>query len=42
MATMNYIGLNVHKKWINCCVKDVSGRIQQEGKVRSTRRELDC
>src|SRR5258708_38893738 len=42
MTTMNYIGLDVHKKTISYCVKDVSGRIQQEGKIRSTRRELDC
>src|SRR6202795_5266726 len=42
MTTMNYIGLDVHKKTISYCVKDVSGRIQQEGKVGSTRRELDC
>ena len=41
MTTMNYIGLDVHKKTISYCVKDVSGRIQQEGKVGSTRRELD-
>ena len=39
---MYYIGLDVHKKTISYCVKDVSGRIQQEGKVGSTRRELDC
>src|SRR5437667_2484957 len=42
MTTMNYIGLDVHKKTISYCVKDVSGRVQQEGKVGSTRRELDC
>src|SRR5579864_87142 len=42
MTTMNYIGLDVHKKTISYCVKDVSGRIQQQGKVGSTRRELDC
>jgi hypothetical protein len=42
MTTMNYIGLDVHKKTISCCVKDVSGPIQQEGKIGSTRRELDC
>src|SRR5277367_5299570 len=41
MTTMNSIGLDVHKKTISYCVKDVSGRIQQEGKVASTRRELD-
>jgi transposase len=38
---MYYIGLDVHKKTISYCVKDVSGRVQQEGKVGSTRRELD-
>src|SRR6266700_2646325 len=42
MTTMNYIGLDVHKKTISYCVKDVSGRIQQEGKIGSTRRELEC
>ena len=34
---MYYIGLDVHKKTISYCVKDVSGRIQKEGKVGSTR-----
>src|SRR5258706_16447956 len=38
MTTMNYIGLDVHKKTISYCVKDASGRIQQEGKIGSTRR----
>jgi hypothetical protein len=37
-----YIGLDVHKKTISYCVKDLSGGIQQEGKVGSSRRELDC
>jgi PEP-CTERM motif len=37
MTTMNYIGLDGHKKTISYCVKDVSGRIQQEGKIGSTR-----
>jgi hypothetical protein len=32
MTTMNYIGLDVHKKTISYCVKDVSGRIQQEAR----------
>ena len=41
MTTMNYIGLDIHKKTISYGVKDVSGRIHQEGKVGSTRRELD-
>jgi len=35
---MYYIGLDVHKKTISYCVKDVNCRIQQEGKVGSTRR----
>jgi transposase len=42
MTTMNYIGLDVHKKTISYCRKHVGGRIQQEGKIGSTRRELDC
>jgi hypothetical protein len=42
MTTMDYIGLDVHKNTISYCVKDVSGRVQQEGQVGSTRRELDC
>ena len=42
MTSMNYIGLDVHKKTISYCVKDVSGRVQQEGQIGSTRRELDC
>jgi hypothetical protein len=32
-AHMYYIGLDVHKKTISYRVKDVGGRIQQEGKV---------
>jgi hypothetical protein len=28
---MYYIGLDVHKKTISYCVKDASGRVQQEG-----------
>jgi hypothetical protein len=39
---MYYIGLDVHKKTISYCVKDASGQIQLEGRVGSTRRELDC
>ena len=38
---MYYIGLDIHKKTISYCVKDVSGRIHQEGKIGATRRELD-
>ena len=39
--TMYYIGLDVHKKTISYCVKDAAGQIHQEGKIGSTRRELD-
>ncbi len=38
---MYYIGLDVHKKTISYCVKDAAGQIHQEGKIGSTRRELD-
>jgi transposase len=39
---MYYVGLDVHKKTISYCVKDVSGQIHSEGKVGATRRELDA
>jgi transposase len=39
---MYYIGLDVHKKTISYCVKDAAGRVYQEGKIGSTRRELDA
>ena len=39
--TMYFIGLDVHKKTISYCVKDAAGRVYQEGKVGSSRRELD-
>ncbi len=35
------IGPDVHKKTISYCVKDVSGRVHQEGKLGATRYELD-
>ena len=38
---MYYIGLDVHKKTISFCVKDAAGRVHQEGKIVSSRRELD-
>src|ERR1700691_4864021 len=41
METMYYIGLDVHKKKISYCVKDVSGRIHLEGAVAATRIDLD-
>jgi transposase len=39
--TMYYIGLDVHKKTISYCVKDAAGCVHSEGKIGSTRRELD-
>jgi transposase len=38
---MYYIGLDVHKKTISYCVKDVSGQIHREGTIGATRNELD-
>src|SRR3974377_1644674 len=38
---MYYIGLDVHKKTISYCVKDAAGCVLQEGKIGSTRCELD-
>src|ERR1700741_4530145 len=38
---MYYIGLDVHKKTISYCVKDISGRIQQQGTIPATRTELN-
>jgi transposase len=38
---MYYIGLDVHKKTISYCVKDVSGQIQRQGTIQATRSELD-
>ena len=40
--TMYYIGLDVHKRTISYCVKDEAGQVHQEGKIGSTRRELDA
>src|ERR1700750_897988 len=38
---MYYIGLDVHKKTISYCIKDVSGEIQRQGTITATRAELD-
>src|ERR1700752_2119575 len=40
--TMYYIGLDVHKRTISYCVKDAAGHVRGEGKIGSTRRELDA
>jgi len=39
---MYYIGLDIHKKTISYCVKEVSGQIHSEGTVPATRTDLDC
>jgi len=39
---MYYIGLDVNKKTISYCVKDAAGQVHREGKIGSTRRELDA
>jgi transposase len=41
MQGMYYIGLDVHKRTISFCVKDVSGRIHREGSIPATRMDLD-
>ena len=38
---MYFIGLDVHKKTTNSCVKDAGGRVHQEGKIAAPRRDLD-
>jgi transposase len=38
---MYYIGLDVHKKTISYCIKDVSGQIHRQGTMGATRNELD-
>src|SRR3977135_1620270 len=39
---MYYIGLDVNKRTISYGVKDAAGHVHQEGKIGSTRRELDA
>jgi transposase len=39
---MYYIGLDVHKKTISYCVKDVSGQVHRQGTIDATRNELDA
>jgi transposase len=41
MQPMYYIGLDVHKKKISYCVKDVSGKVHAEGWILATRFDLD-
>ena len=39
--TVYFFGLDVHKKTISDRVKDAAGGVHGEGKIGSTRRELD-
>ncbi len=41
MQSMYYIGLDVHKRTISYCVKDVGGKVFAEGKIPATRIDLD-
>ena len=41
MTSMHFIGLDIHKKTISYCVKDVSGKVLSEGTVPATRIHLD-
>ena len=41
METMYYIGLDVHKKTINYCVKNGGGRIYAAGSIPAIRLALD-
>jgi transposase len=41
MQTMYYIGLDVHKRTISYCVKDISGAIHAEATTPATRFDLD-
>ncbi len=38
---MYYIGLDIHKKTISYCIKDVAGKVFGEGVVAATRPDLD-
>jgi len=41
MASMHFIGLDIHKKTISYCMKDPSGKVLREGTVPATRQSLD-
>src|SRR4029077_3467543 len=41
MEPMYYIGLDVHKRKINYCVKDSGGKVYAEGAIPATRIDLD-
>ena len=41
MTSIHFIGLDIHKKTISYCVKDVSGTVLSEGIVAATRAQLN-
>jgi transposase len=41
VTSMNFIGLDIHKKTISYCVKDAAGEVLAEGTISSTRQSLD-
>ena len=41
MRTVNYVGLDVHKKTISYCVKTKGGMVRDEGTIPATREALD-
>src|ERR1700716_581606 len=42
MNSMNYVGLDVHKKSISYCVRQADGTILREGRIAATRQALDA
>ena len=41
MNSINYIGLDIHKKRISCCMRQADGMIIQESTIAATRDTLD-
>jgi len=39
-ASVHYVGFDVHKKMIACCVKTKGGKVRDEGTIRATRQSL--
>jgi len=42
VTSMNFIGLDIHKKTISYCVKEAAGEVLAEGTISSTRQSLDA
>lgn len=42
MASLHYIGMDIHKKMIAYCVKTKAGRLRGEGQIDATRKALDA